>query len=71
MSRLEEALARLERAVARLEAAQVRGGGEAEQTGRAAAEAERLRLREVTGTISARVDGALGKIGRALGEEGG
>jgi hypothetical protein len=72
MSRLEEALARLERAVARLEAAFAKGGGEAGREERtAAAEAERLRLREIAGTISARVDGALGKIGRALGEEGG
>ncbi len=70
MSRLEEALARLERAVARLEAA-CASGGEAERIRRAAAaEAESLRLREIAGTISARVDGALAKLGRALGEEG-
>ena len=67
MSRLDEALERLERAVARLEAA--RGGGAAAQRV-AAPEAEAAQLRAVTGEIGTRVDGALARIGRALGGEG-
>ena len=67
MSRLDEALERLERAVARLEAASVGGAG----IRRAAApEAEAAQLRVAAGEIGARVDGALARIGRALGGEG-
>ena len=68
MSRLGEALERLERAVARLEAARV--GGARIEAGRHAPEAEATQLRVVVGEIGARVDGALARIGRALGGEG-
>jgi hypothetical protein len=69
MSRLGEALERLERAVARLEAASVGGAG-IETSGRAP-EAEVAQLRAAAaGEIGARVDGALARIGRALGGEG-
>jgi hypothetical protein len=68
MSRLGEALERLERAVARLEAASVGGAGI--ETGRLAPEAEVAQLRAAAGEIGARVDGALARIGRALGGEG-
>ena len=68
MSRLDEALERLERAVARLEAASVGGAGI--ETSRHAPEAEAAQLRAVIGEIGARVDGALARIGRALGGEG-
>ena len=68
MSRLGEALERLERAVARLEAASVGGAGI--ETGRRAPEAEVAQLRAAAGEIGARVDGALARIGRALGGEG-
>jgi hypothetical protein len=67
MSRLDEALLRLERAVARLEAA---GAASRDEMARrlAAAEAENARLRAAAGDIAARVDGALARVGRALGE---
>jgi hypothetical protein len=68
MSRLDEALERLERAVARLETASVGGAGI--ETGRRAPEAEVAQLRAAAGEIGARVDGALARIGRALGGEG-
>jgi hypothetical protein len=58
MAELEAAIERLERAVARLETARGldgRGG-----------EVDRTQLRE----IAARVDQALARIGRALGERG-
>ena len=72
MSRLDEALTRLERAVARLEAACTGIAGKGEATRRiAAAEAESRRLRAAAGEIAARVDGALARVGRALGEGGG
>jgi hypothetical protein len=69
MSRLGEALLRLERAMARLEAAAAgdRGGDETARR-LAAAEAENARLRAAAGDIAARVDGALARVGRALGE---
>jgi hypothetical protein len=69
VSRLDEALERLDRAVARLEAVCGSSGGEAAQR-IAAAEAENLSLRTATGEIAARVDGALARVGRALGGEG-
>ncbi len=70
MSRLGEALERLERAVARLEAA-CGSGGEAEAVRRiAAGEDENRRLRAAAAEIAARVDGALARVGRALGGEG-
>ena len=68
MSRLDEALERLERAVARLEAARVGGAGI--EANRSAPEAEIAQLRAAAGEIDARVDGALARIGRALGGEG-
>ncbi len=68
MSRLDEALERLERAVARLEAARV--GGAADRALPRAPEAEVAQLRAAAGEIGARVDGALARIGRALGGEG-
>ena len=73
MNRLEEALERLERAVARLEAASA-GGAAADAEPPAAlrlaqSEAENRRLREAAGEIAARVDNALGRVGRVL--EGG
>jgi hypothetical protein len=68
MSRLDEALERLERAVARLEAASVGGAGI--ETGRRTPETEVAQLRAFAGEIGARVDGALARIGRALGGEG-
>ena len=68
MSRLDEALDRLERAVARLEAASVGGAGI--EASRRAPDAEVAQLRAAAGEIGARVDGALARIGRALGGEG-
>jgi hypothetical protein len=68
MSRLDEALERLERAVARLEAARVGGAGI--EASRRAPEAEAAQLRAAAGEIGTRVDGALARIGRALGGEG-
>jgi hypothetical protein len=68
MGRLDEALERLERAVARLEAACVGGAGI--EASRREAGAEAAQLRVAAGEIAARVDGALGRIGRALGGEG-
>jgi hypothetical protein len=72
MTRLEEALERLERAVARLEAASASGAADAEPPAAlrlAQSEAENRRLREAAGEIAARVDNALGRVGRVL--EGG
>jgi hypothetical protein len=72
MSRLEEALERLERAVARLEAASAVGAAEPEPSAAlrlAESQAENRRLREAAGEIAARVDNALGRVGRVL--EGG
>jgi hypothetical protein len=62
MSRLGEALDRLERAVARLEAAC--GGARGVAPSEDDAEAWRTGVDE----IAARVDGALARIGRVLGE---
>jgi len=59
---------RLERAVARLEAACASERPEAPSL--AESEAENLRLRAVARQIAERVDGALARIGRALGEGG-
>jgi hypothetical protein len=62
MSRLDEALLRLERAVARLEAAAARRLAESE--------VENRRLRAAAGEVAARIDTALGRLGRVLeGEE--
>jgi hypothetical protein len=72
MSRLEEALERLERAVARLEAASAGGASDVEPQAAlrlTESEAENRRLREAAGEIAARVDNALGRVGRVL--EGG
>jgi len=72
MSRLEEALERLERAVARLEAANAAAAAAAEPAVAlrlAETEAENRRLREAADEIAARVDNALGRVGRVL--EGG
>jgi len=69
MSRLDEALRRLERAVMRLETAAAGARGDDDIASRlAAAEAENARLRAAAGDIAARVDGALARVGRALGE---
>jgi hypothetical protein len=72
MSRLDEALERLERAVARLEAA-CRRPGAAAGTVRLEPEAEAAQLQAATGEvaaeIAARVEGALARVGRALGGE--
>jgi hypothetical protein len=71
MSRLGEALARLEQAVARLETACAdiaAGGGAARRV--AEAEAESQRLRVAAGEIADRVEGALARVDRALGEGG-
>ncbi len=68
MSQLEDAIERLERAVARLEAACASETPDARRL--AGREAENLRLRAIAGQISERVDGALARIGRALGEGG-
>jgi len=62
MAELETAIERLERAVARLEAA--RGA-----TGRSR-EADDARRNEIASEIAARVDRALGRIRRVLGEGG-
>jgi hypothetical protein len=62
--RLEEALDRLERAVARLETVCAPA-----QPSPAAAAEEREKLRAIADTIATRVDTALAKVGRALGEE--
>jgi hypothetical protein len=72
MSRLDQALARLERAVARLEAICAGGAGAGEAADRriADAKAESRRLRAAAGEIAARVDGALARVGRVLGEGG-
>ena len=62
MAEIEAAIARLEQAVARLEAAYgVDGPG---------GEASNRRLREVVGELVARVDRAVAKIARVLGEGG-
>ncbi|HXC14566.1 MAG TPA: hypothetical protein VNV39_17245 [Stellaceae bacterium] len=72
MSRLDDALARLERAVARLEAVCAGGARPREAADRrlAEAETESRRLRAAAGEIAARVDGALARVGRVLGEGG-
>ncbi len=73
MSRLEEALERLERAVARLEAASAVEAARTEPSAAlrlAESEAENRRLREAAGDIAARVDNALGRVGRVLEGEG-
>jgi hypothetical protein len=62
MTELELAIERLERAVARLEA-----GSGAIERGR---EADDPRLREIASEITARIDLALAKISRVLGEGG-
>lgn len=67
MSRLDEALDRLERAVVRLEAACAGGGIEADRR-LSASEAENRRLRAAASEIAGRVDDALARVGRALGE---
>jgi hypothetical protein len=73
MSRLDEALLRLERAVARLEVGYRSRQTEADAAAArrlAESEAENRRLRTAAGEIAARVDAALGKVGRALEGEG-
>jgi adenylate cyclase associated (CAP) protein len=68
VDKLEEALARLERAVARLEAA---ASPERPAPGLPGArQIDDPKLRAIAGEIAARVDGALAKIGRILGEAG-
>jgi hypothetical protein len=67
MNKLEEAIARLERAVARLEEAAVRRAGLGASGERAA---ENPRLRAVAGEIATRVDAAVARIDRVLGEGG-
>ncbi len=74
MSRLDEALERLERAVARLEAVCRRPGAVAaparpEALGEAEAAQLRAATGEIAGEIAARVEGALARVGRALGGE--
>ncbi|MGA8552475.1 MAG: hypothetical protein WB678_19820 [Stellaceae bacterium] len=74
MSRLDEALERLERAVARLEAACRRPGaaaGTVQLEPEVEAEAAKLQAAtgEVAAEIAARVEGALARVGRALGAE--
>ena len=72
MSRLEEALERLERAVVRLEAANAAAAPAVEPAVAlrlAETEAENRRLRAAADEIAARVDDALGRVGRVL--EGG
>ena len=62
MAELEAAIERLERAVAQLEAARgVAGRG---------GEADDARRNEIAAEIAARVDRALGRIRRVLGEGG-
>jgi hypothetical protein len=68
MDKLEEALARLERAVARLEAAVA--SAEPDPGSPSARQIDDPELREITGEIAARVDGALARIGRILGGAG-
>jgi hypothetical protein len=71
VERLDEAIARLERAVTRLEAACTSFAGSSEAARRVAeAEGESRRLRTAVGEIAGRVDGALARIDRALGEGG-
>jgi hypothetical protein len=68
MTELELALERLERAVARLEAA---AGAERPDTDLPCArEADNPELRVLAGKIAERVDHALARIGRILGEGG-
>ena len=67
MNELEAALARLERAVARLEAA----AAQRPDIGLPGArEIDNPELRAVVGKIALRVDNALARIGRVLGERG-
>ncbi len=68
MSRLDEAIERLERAVARLEAA-CRGADAGPARRAEAAEADAAQLRAAAGDIAVRVEGALARVGRALGGE--
>jgi hypothetical protein len=71
MSRLDAALLRLERAVARLEAARAAGAARVEPAALhrlEASEAENRRWREAADEITARVDNALARVGRALAE---
>ncbi len=71
MRRLDEALSRLEQALLRLEAVLAARPDEAAMTGQLAmAEAENARLRAAAGDIASRVDGALARLGEALGERG-
>ena len=70
MSRLDEALTRLEQALVRLEAAAGSAGGTEAARRLAEVQAENARLRATAGDIAARVDGALARIGRVLGEGG-
>jgi hypothetical protein len=69
MDKLGEALARLERAVARLEAA-VASSEPPDPGSLSARQIDDPELREIAGEITARVDGALAKIGRILGGAG-
>ena len=62
MTEREAAIERLERAVARLEGAR----GLSDSAGDAAS----TQLKEIAGEIAARVDRALARIGRILGEGG-
>jgi hypothetical protein len=68
MDKLEEAIARLERAVARLEAA---ASGERSAPGLPSARhIDDPELRAIAGGIAARVNGALARIERILGDAG-
>jgi RNA polymerase-binding transcription factor DksA len=71
VAELEEALARLERAVTRLETAlrQAEAQYEASAAGGDADRPDDEQMRELTAEIVARVDAALEKIGRVLGNE--
>jgi len=71
MNKLEEAIERLDRATTRLEAAYTAATAPVQQPPDCeACEAEKERLRAVAGEIAARVDNALARIRRVLGEEG-
>ena len=62
MTDVEAAIERLERAVARIEAARGVGGS--------GSEVDNAQLKEIVGEIAERVDQALTRIGRVLGEGG-
>jgi hypothetical protein len=62
MAELEAAIERLEQAVTRLEAARRVGGRGGEN--------DALRIKEIANQIMGRVDRALARIGRVLGEGG-